>query len=69
MKWPKLGRAGEAWPGIVLTGVVTLAAAVLADSLGEPPAGGPRFYVGLVLGLVLLALGYGLRWWERRRNP
>jgi len=54
---------------VVLSGVVTLAAAILADNFGEPPAGGPRLYVGLVLGLVLLVVGYGLRWWERHRNP
>jgi hypothetical protein len=54
---------------VVLSGVVTLAAAILADAFGEPPSGGPRLYVGLVLGLALLAVGYGLRWWERRGNP
>jgi hypothetical protein len=51
---------------VTLSGVVVLAAAVLADAFGEPPGGGPRLYVGLVLGTVLLVVGYALRWWERR---
>jgi hypothetical protein len=67
-RWPRLGHPWEAWPGITISGVVILAAAVLADAFGEPPRGGPRLYVGLVLGAVVLAAGYGLRWLERRRR-
>jgi hypothetical protein len=47
---------------------VILAAAVVADAFGEPPRGGPRLYVGLVLGAVVLVLGYVLRRVERRRE-
>jgi hypothetical protein len=64
---PRLGRAGDVWPGVTIAGVVVLAAAVLADAFGEPPRGGPRLFVGLALGAGLLVLGYLLRYWERRR--
>jgi hypothetical protein len=64
---PQFGRPHEAWPGITITGTVILAAAVLADAFGEPPRGGPRLYVGLVLGAVVIVLGYVLRALERRR--
>jgi hypothetical protein len=69
VRWrlPQLGRAGDAWPGITLSGVVMLAAAVLADALGDPPRGGPRLIVGLVLGFVALAVGYVVRYWEKHR--
>ena len=63
---PRLGRARDAWPGITISGVVVLTAAVLADAFGEPPRGGPRLVVGLALGALLLVLGYLLRLWERR---
>lgn len=64
---PRLGRAGDAWPGITLSGVVIVAAAVLADAFGDPPRGGPRLVIGLALGALLLVLGYALRFWERRK--
>jgi hypothetical protein len=67
-RWPRFGRASESWPGITIAGVVILAAAVLADAFGEPPRGGPRLWVGLVLGAVVLALGYALRRLERRHQ-
>jgi hypothetical protein len=67
MPVPRFGRARDAWPGVTITGVVTLAAAVLADAFGEPPRGGPRLVVGLVLGFALLLLGYLLRRWEQRQ--
>ncbi len=66
MRWPRLGRSHEAWPGVTIAGVVVLAAAVLADAAGHPPRGGPRLLVGLVLGVALLVVGYLLRYWERR---
>ena len=66
-RWrPRIGREHEAWPGITITGIVILAAAVLADAFGDPPRGGPRLYVGLGLGAVVLVLGYALRHFERR---
>jgi hypothetical protein len=64
-RWPTLGRAGDAWPGLTVAGIVILAAAVLADALSEPPRGGPRLYVGLILGSVVLTVGYVLRRLER----
>jgi len=63
---PRIGEAHEAWPGITISGIVILAAAVLADALGEPPRGGPRLYIGLGLGAAVLVLGYVLRYFERR---
>jgi hypothetical protein len=68
LRWPRFGRATEAWPGVTISGVVILAAAVLADAFGDPPRGGPRLGVGLALGAVLLVLGYLLRLWERREG-
>jgi len=68
LRRPQLGRAGDAWPGVTISGVVILAAAVLADAFGEPPRGGPRLVIGLALGAVLLVLGYLLRLWERRED-
>jgi hypothetical protein len=66
-RWrPRIGRAHESWPGISISGVVILAAAVIADAFGEPPRGGPRLYVGLGLGMLVLVLGYVLRRLERR---
>jgi hypothetical protein len=65
---PRLGRAHEVWPGITISGIVILAAAVVADALGDPPRGGPRLYLGFGLGAVLLALGYLLRRLERRHE-
>jgi hypothetical protein len=67
-RWPRIGHAHEAWPGITICGVVILAAAVVADAFGEPPRGGPRLYVGLGLGVVVLVLGYVLRRLERRNG-
>ena len=67
MRWPpRLGHAHEAWPGFTISGIVILAAAVIADAFGEPPRGGPRLHVGLGLGLVVLVLGYVIRRVERR---
>jgi hypothetical protein len=63
---PRIGQAHEAWPGITISGVVILAAAVIADAFGEPPRGGARLHVGLVLGFAVLVLGYVLRRFERR---
>jgi hypothetical protein len=63
---PRIGHAHEAWPGITISGIVILAAAVIADAFGEPPRGGPRLYVGLALGFVVLMVGYVLRRFERR---
>ena len=65
VRWPRLGRAGDLWPGVTIAGVVVLAAAVLADAFGAPPRGGPRLVVGLTLGAGLLVRGYVLRYWER----
>jgi hypothetical protein len=65
--WPQLGRAHDAWPGITIAGIVIVAAAVLADAFGDPPRGGPRLVVGLAIGFVTLAVGYVLRWFERRQ--
>jgi hypothetical protein len=66
-RWrPRIGEAHHAWPGITITGIVILAAAVLADAFGEPPRGGPRLYLGLGLGAVVLVLGYALRYFEQR---
>lgn len=59
-------RAPEAWSGVLVAGVVVLAVAVLADAFGEPPRGGPRWWAGLGLGTVLVALGYALRCWQAR---
>ncbi len=67
VRLPRFGRPRDAWPGVTISGIVVLAAAVLADAFGEPPRGGARLGVGLVLGLVLVALGYLLRFWERRQ--
>ena len=67
-RWPRIGRAHEAWPGITISGIVILAAAAIADAFGEPPRGGPRFYVGVALGAAVLVLGYVLRHLERRRG-
>jgi hypothetical protein len=64
--WPRIGRPHESWPGITIAGIVILAAAVVADAFGEPPHGGPRLYVGLVLGGAVIVLGYVLRRLERR---
>ncbi len=64
---PRFGRARDAWPGVTIAGVVIVAAAVLADATGDPPRGGPRLIVGLVLGLVVIAVGYVLRVWEQRQ--
>jgi hypothetical protein len=69
MRLPRLGRVHDAWPGVTIAGIVVLAAAVLADAFGEPPRGGPRLVVGLVLGVALLVLGYGVRLWEGRDRP
>jgi hypothetical protein len=65
-RWPRIGHAHEAWPGITISGIVILATAVIADAFGEPPRGGPRLYVGLGLGGVAIVLGYVLRRFERR---
>lgn len=67
MRLPQFGRSRDAWPGITISGVVVLAAAVLADAFGDPPRGGPRLVVGLALGAVLIVLGYVVRMWENRQ--
>lgn len=67
MRLPRLGRARQSWPGVTISGLVILVAAVLADAFGEGPRGGPRLWVGLVLGLGCLGLGYALRYWENRQ--
>lgn len=67
MRLPQFGRGRDAWPGIAISGVVVLAAAVLADAFGDPPRGGPRLVVGLALGAVLIVLGYVVRMWENRQ--
>jgi hypothetical protein len=64
--WPRIGQAHEAWPGVTISGVVILAAAVIADAFGEGPRGGPRLYVGLATGFFVLVLGYVFRRFERR---
>lgn len=63
--WPRLGGPRDAWPGVTIAGIVILVAAVLADAFGEPPRGGPRLYVGLLLGAIVLAVGYVVRRFER----
>jgi hypothetical protein len=68
LRLPQLGRPHDAWPGVTISGVVILAAAVLADAFGDPPRGGARLLVGLILGFVLVGVGYLLRYWEQRRN-
>jgi hypothetical protein len=66
-RWrPRIGQAHEAWPGFTISGIVIVAASVIADAFGEPPRGGPRLYVGLGLGAAVLVLGYVLRRIERR---
>jgi hypothetical protein len=66
-RWrPRIGHAHEAWPGFTISGIVIVAASVIADAFGEPPRGGPRLYVGLGLGAAVLVLGYVLRRIERR---
>ena len=67
-RWPRIGRPHEAWPGISIAGIVILAAAVVADAFSDPPRGGPRLYVGLTLGGVVIVLGYVLRRLERRNE-
>lgn len=67
MRLPRLGRPHDAWPGVTISGVVVVAAAVLADAFGDPPQGGARLIVGVVLGGILLAVGYVLRHFERRQ--
>jgi hypothetical protein len=64
----RFGRAHESWPGITISGVVILASAVIADAFGEPPRGGPRLYLGLGIGAVVLVLGYALRRIEGRHE-
>jgi hypothetical protein len=66
-RWrPRIGHAHEAWPGFTISGIVILAASVIADAFGEASRGGPRLYVGLGLGAAVLVLGYVLRRVERR---
>jgi hypothetical protein len=66
VRLPRFGRPRDSWPGITITGIVVLAASVLADAFGEPPRGGPRLVVGLVMGTVFVVLGYVVRRWENR---
>jgi hypothetical protein len=66
MRLPRVGRARDIWPGLIIAGIVIVSAAVLADAVGDPPRGGPRLVVGLTLGLVVIAVGYLVRAWERR---
>jgi hypothetical protein len=67
MRLLQFGRGRDAWPGITISGVVVVVAAVLADAFGDPPRGGPRLVVGLALGAVLIVLGYAVRMWENRQ--
>lgn len=69
VRLPQFGHAGDAWPGLTIAGVVILAAAVVADAFGDPPRGGPRLVIGLILGFVALAVGYAMRRRESRRPP
>jgi hypothetical protein len=68
LRWPRIGRGHEAWPGITISGIVILVAAVVADAFSDPPRGGARLYVGLGLGAAVLVLGYVLRRLERRNG-
>lgn len=66
MPLPRFGRARDAWPGLTISGIVIVATAVLADAFGDPPRGGPRLIVGLVIGLIVIVVGYVMRRWEER---
>ena len=66
MPLPRFGRARDAWPGLTISGIVIVVAAVLADAIGDPPRGGPRLVVGLALGFTVIVIGYAVRLWERR---
>jgi hypothetical protein len=69
VRLPQLGREGDAWPGLTIAGIVILAAAVVADAFGDPPWGGPRLVVGLIIGFAVLVVGYAMRRRETRRPP
>lgn len=58
----------KSWPGVTIAGVVIVVAAILADYFGDPPKGGTRLVVGLVIGLVAIGLGYVLRSRESPRE-
>lgn len=65
---PRFGQAQDAWPGLTIAGIVIVAAAVVADSFGDPPRGGPRLVVGLVLGFTVIVVGYVVRRRETRER-
>lgn len=69
MRLPRFGRAHDAWPGVTIAGVVIVAAAVVADAVGDPPRGGPRLIVGVVIGLATIVAGYVVRRRETRQPP
>ena len=66
MPLPRFGRGRDAWPGMTISGIVIVGAAVLADAFGDPPRGGPRLMVGLALGLIAIVVGYVVRRCEER---
>ena len=59
MPLPRFGRARDASPGILISGIVIVAAAVLADAFGDPPRGGPRV-VPVLQGRGLARLAFAL---------
>jgi hypothetical protein len=71
VRLPQFGRAGDAWPGLTIAGIVIVSAAVVADAAGDPPRGGPRLVIGLLIGGAVLVLGYLMRRRETRwpREP
>lgn len=54
---------------MTIAGVVIVAAAVVADAVGDPPRGGPRLIVGVVIGLATIVAGYVVRRRETRQPP
>ncbi len=56
--WPELGR-GMLWPGVFLLLAAALLVLVVAAAAARPGATGELFFVGWVLGICVLAVG----WW------